>query len=197
MHETRGDSYIIYNFMIIYTHTHIYIYIYKYIYTRSLKLTASLPLKINGWFRWFISFWNGLFSGELAVSFREGIYIYWIYLTPPPRILVANKGFFRDPLLILLVTISRKGDNPTHITYTYTVHLLYIYNIYIYIWVFPKNIGFYPPKSSIKKIVGFPLFSPSILEEKNPPIFGNIHIFIRQSKMPEMFLPEIVCFFHL
>ena len=42
--------------------------------THSLKRTASLPLQINGFFRWFISFWGkfGLFSGAnlLLVSGR-------------------------------------------------------------------------------------------------------------------------------
>ena len=38
----------------------------------SLKLTASLPLKMDGW-NTIVSFWDGLFSGALAVSFRECI----------------------------------------------------------------------------------------------------------------------------
>ena len=37
----------------------------------SLKLTASLPLKMDGW-NTSLSYWGGLFSGALAVSFREG-----------------------------------------------------------------------------------------------------------------------------
>ncbi len=38
----------------------------------SLKLTAKAP-EMDGW-NIIVSFWDGLFSGGLAVSFREGIY---------------------------------------------------------------------------------------------------------------------------
>ena len=37
----------------------------------SLKLTASLPLKMDGW-NTILSYRAGLFSGAFAVSFREG-----------------------------------------------------------------------------------------------------------------------------
>ena len=36
----------------------------------TLKLTASLHLKMDGW-NTIVSFWDGLFSGVFAVSFRE------------------------------------------------------------------------------------------------------------------------------
>ena len=38
----------------------------------TLKLTASLHLKMYGW-KMIVSFWEGLVSGAFAVSFREGI----------------------------------------------------------------------------------------------------------------------------
>ena len=38
----------------------------------SLKLTASLPLKIDGWFRWSFLLGPCLSPGALADSFREG-----------------------------------------------------------------------------------------------------------------------------
>ena len=53
-----------------------------------------------------------------------------------------------------------------------------------YMWVFPKIMG-KPPKSSIKKISGFPLFSPSILGFF-PPIYGNIHV----SSVPRKGVPS-------
>ena len=38
-------------------------------YLPSLKLTASLPLKMDGW-NTILSYWNGLFSGVMLVSGR-------------------------------------------------------------------------------------------------------------------------------
>jgi len=41
----------------------------------SLKLTASLHLKMDGTWNMIVFFWgiDGLFSGAIFVSFREGI----------------------------------------------------------------------------------------------------------------------------
>ena len=51
----------------------LYIYIYTYLLhlkTNTLPETNIAPK--NGWLEHLVSFWDGLFSGAFAVSFRDG-----------------------------------------------------------------------------------------------------------------------------
>ena len=45
----------------------------------SLKLTASLHLKMDGW-NTIVSFWDGLFSGAMLVSGSVGGMFLWFFL---------------------------------------------------------------------------------------------------------------------
>ena len=65
----------------------------------SLKLTARLQLKMDGW-KTILSFWDGLFSGAMFVSFRECVYFGWT----PTKVVKAFRALGSNPLDVFVLT---------------------------------------------------------------------------------------------